>query len=307
MERDRLADLARFAHWHLASGDVDPVYPVLADLYADRSLFPTDADAVAFTFLYVAYYNLPSALEVWTSQRWRPGSEIDDEAVRWPTGTERRAHRSPAKFVDHLACLSALFAVSGGADRFVTDDLPADPAVAWLVAQDRLRAIHGNGRWAAYKTGEILATVHGLRLAPTDAGHEFSSGPRKGLGTLFPEALVAGQDPETVGRLNVITERLRADLAERGEPMPVEQLETVLCDWNSMLGGHYYVGHDIDQLQEQIDRHPAIGSDGRRRLYEARERSFDARWLGEASGWTGVRRDLNTAYRDRGVIEWWGE
>lgn len=54
------ADLRTFAEWHVASQDIDPVYPVLADI--EGELCRDDYERVWFTFLYVAYYNLPSAV-----------------------------------------------------------------------------------------------------------------------------------------------------------------------------------------------------------------------------------------------------
>ena len=38
----------------------------------------------------------------------------------------------------------------------------------------------------------------------------------------------------------------------------IEQVETILCDFHALAEGRYYVGHDIDQMQEQLDRARAL-------------------------------------------------
>lgn len=283
-----LADYLYFAEKHVLSGDVDPVYPVLGWLHEECC--STVADEVAMTLLYVGYYNLSSALATWLDG-WRPGVALTDEQLHRPTGTERRAHRDVRQFAKHIASINATHERFGLAEYLHTDD--------WPTLQQRLSDIYGNGRWAGYKTGEILSTVHGWRAKPLDAGHANSTGPRKGLADLFPEtAALTGNAPETIKRLDYTTNVL-CELTR----LPVEQVETTLCDWHSTLKGAYYVGHDIDQQQEQYER--AARSDVKGLLGSARAAVFDPPWLGEANDWNGIRKPLNRLYIDTGKIRWW--
>lgn len=282
------ADLREFARWHVASGDIDPVYPVLHSI--EGELCADDYERVALTFLYVAFYNLPSAVMAWV-EGWRPGKELTWAQMKRPTGTERRAHRDPAQFAPHIYELG----------RMLTPDwIDQLQKMGWYELQDELARWRGNGRWAAYKTGEMLGQVNGWPIEPLDAGHANSSGPRKGLADVFPDvAQLAGNRPAIIRLLDRRTSELAASLE-----LPVRQVETVLCDWHSTLNGHYYVGHDIDLMLEQT-MHFSVAPAERLLIIDARQDNFDGRWLGEASGWSGVRRELKKLYRNEGKLRWW--
>lgn len=301
--------LANFAYWHVRSGDIDPVYPVLRILH--DLLCDDEEEALRLTFLYVAYYNLPSAVAAWNRGVFtKPGRLPDLTIAKFPTGTERRAHRMPHKLVEHLAYLDGIASNYGSLSAWLETAVQLDPANNWQNIQHTLRNVRHNGRWAAYKTGEILATVHRYDLEPTDAGHDFSSGPRAGLADCYPEtANMVGYKPNTVRVLDNYTWSLKLWLEEETKGVyPIEQVETVLCDWHSVQKGHYYVGHDIDLLLEQTYRAAADGrfnSTDLGQMLDARGEAFESRWLGEANDWDGVRKPLKRAYIDDGIIEWW--
>lgn len=277
-----------FARWHVASGDIDPVYPVLGHLGSILGLDPEDH--LALGVLYVAYYDLGSALTAWLDG-WRPGKPLTDVQLRYRTGVERRAHRDVRQFERHIASVNAICEHYGGM-------IPWLCGSTWAAVQQRIAQVHGNGRWAGYKLGEILSTVYGNGAPPPDAGHAHSSGPRKGLADIYPEtARVTGHDPASIRQLDRMTDML---VARWG--LPVAQVETVLCDWHSTVNGHYYVGHDIDLMLDQVGRAaPAAGE----AIMTARALSFDDRWLGEMSGWPGVRKRLLALYQVHRQIEWW--
>ena len=285
---EHLEDLKTFAHWHIASGDIDPVYPVLAGI--EDELCADDYERVALTFLYVAYYNLPSAVMTWVDG-WKPGRELTWEQMKRPTGTERRAHRDPAQFAPHIFELGRMLTPS------YIDLLRT---MGWYELQDELARWRGNGRWAAYKTGEMLGQVNDWKLEPQDAGHANSSGPRKGLGDIYPDLVdMKGNSPSVIRLLDNRTNQLVAAL-----DLPVRQVETILCDWHSTLKGSYYVGHDIDLMLEQT-LHPSVSGAERLLIIDNRQDCFDQRWLGEANGWSGVRKELKPLYRDKKELIWW--
>jgi hypothetical protein len=288
---ERENDFCTFAHWHRTSGDIDPVYPVLGCI--GGWLCEEEDDLISLVLLYVAYYNLTSALTAWL-EGWRPGKELSDAQLHYPTGTERRGHRNVVRFAEHIAALGMVHQRMGTWRNALWPGL----GPRWSGLQDRLMSIRGNGRWAAYKTGEMLMSICNWAVTPTDAGHAYSSGPRKGLVDLFPDLVeLNGNDDHTIAILDERTRYLVEVLRQ-----PVEQVETALCDWHSVLKGHYYVGHDIDIMLSQVSSAPAAVHD---LVMDGRQDSFDRRWLGEWSGWPGVRKELNDLYRTTGVIEWW--
>lgn len=278
-----------FAAAHVASGDIDPVYPLLG--WTRRALGLNTEEHLAFGVLYVAYYDFASAATTWL-EGWRPGAPLTSEQLRYRTGVERRGHRDVRQFERHIASVNALIEHHGSLSAWLV-------APTWRESQARIAQAVGNGRWAGYKLGEILSTVYGLTPPPPDAGHADSSGPRKGLADLFPVAgALSGNHPSVVAKLDELTTRL----VDRWG-FPVAQVETILCDWHSTVKGAYYVGHDIDLMLEQAERARPLAGE---MMLEGRRLAFDPQWLGEKAGWPGVRRELKTLYRDTGRVRWWG-
>lgn len=292
-------DYARFHELALTSQDVDPVYPVLSHIGSALNL---DRDArLWLTLLHVAYYHLGSALEVFAA---RPTPGLPPVALlKAPTGTERRAHRTPAKLAAHLAALADAAESAGSLGLWLDGGLAGETSrrARWNIITGRVMRIYGNGRWAAFKSAEMLWKVNGLDLAAPDMGHAHSTGPRHGLGLLF-DGLPTGSGAADVARLDQVSDDLCGWLAERGLHAPVEEVETTLCDFHSLARGNYYVGHDIDQMQAQLRRRP---SELTTTAMQARSAVFAARYLGEVNGWAGVRKPLRRAYMTGKQLVWW--
>lgn len=301
---DVWSDVLEFGRWHVESRDIDPVYPVLRD-FCDRRDIDVEG-RLWLVFCYVAFYDLPSGLTIWE----RTGTpekldsvEIADACDRLPKATERRGHRRPGFAYRHLQSVAAFGRAYGSLSALVCRGFVGDPERDWLRLQDTLMEIHGNGRWAAYKSGELMMEVAGIKVRPTDAGNAWSSGPRKGLALLFDP--VDGNGANAIAQLDAQVDATTVAFADAGMDLPVEQVETILCDFASLEAGRFYVGHDIDHLQHQIDHAPELSDESRADLRAARARTIDGRWRGEVAGWDGPRKDLNRLYRDTGTIRWW--
>lgn len=287
-------DMARFAQWHRASGDIDPAYPVLKHL--QRGL---DGEAAIWHSLtYVAFYNLASAQTAFTPDPQR----ITGEAALLPTGTERRSLRGGTNLTRHVDSLLREATKHGSLTRWLTHRFNGDSRGNWDALRATLGTVWGNGRWATFKTAEVLGTVNGFDVTATDMGNDGSTGPKAGLEMLYGPT--PGNSREAVALLDEQGLRAQRALARRNVVMPLEQVETVLCDFHTLAGGRYYVGHDLDAMLEAVNQ-PWVSERVRRQILEAREASFDRRFLGEFNGWTGVRKDLRRLYRDQGQLEWW--
>lgn len=284
----RWDDYARFHHLAVTSRDVDPVYPVLAHLVGAS----TPAEQVEAVIIYLVYYHLGSGLAAHAERR--AGQPLSDLPLLLPTATERRAHRDRRQLARHLASLHSISREHGGLHRFLGADLPADAGQAWTVVRGRAEQIHGNGRWASYKLAELLQQVCHWPLAAPDMGMAGASGPAHGLRLL---GLADGDSPaalETAGR--VVADRL----ATAGLPgTDLSVVETTLCDFHSLTHGGYYVGHDIDQMQTQLDKVPSAATPG---AYAARAATLPPAYLGEVHGWVGVDRARSRRYRQSGDI-----
>lgn len=282
-------DFVVFADAQLRTTDVDPTYPVLRDIAADY-----DRDTgIWLTFLHVAYYHIGSALAAFDT--YVAARTLDDHLLRLPCGTERRGHRDVRNLRRHLHSLAAIADEHGTLDAWIQTAVVDCPERSWRRVQQLLTQPFGNGRWAAYKTGEMLAKVNNLPLRPTDMGHRDGSGSRHGLALLYPNVPTGNSDREVayLDRLSLsLVDRLRVS----GVDATLETTETSLCDFHSLTAGRYYVGYDIDAMMQQLD---AVPSALTRRAFAARAKHIPVAYLGEYGGWRTVDKQRARAYRDR--------
>jgi hypothetical protein len=252
-----MPDYVRFHAMELRSGDVDPVYGVLQQMAGEkhhRHRF-TPREMALLSFLHVAYYDLGSALRAMTELNYRVNYSMIPRISHLPCGTERRGHRDPRQLARHL---EALFDIDRSFDGL------HEWAQQWRSYGEMfgaLQGIYGNGRWAAYKTSELLSwslrhwyPAHALEWLPTDMGHAHSSGPRKGLELVVNRVLPTGHSAAAVRRLDAVSNQLLGYLIDVGARGNIAQVETTLCDFASMYAGRYYPGHDIHQMGWQLSR-----------------------------------------------------
>lgn len=295
-----VADLAAFADEAKRSGDLDPAYPLLACL--EKGM--TEEEALWYSFVYVAYYNLTSANMAWgLVKEWLDGGELPTAVLRLPTGTERRGLRGGAPLLRHLESLREKADEHGGLREWLTAVLTDDPERNWTELDALLQTVQGNGRWASYKTREILWKVNGFPLRATDTGMANSTGPRKGLALFRPRVVeMTSNNPDTINALERMASELRDEIDAMGVELGIEELETALCDFKAMAAGRYYVGHDIDQQLEQLLR-PGVAGATRDAILEARELSFPREYLGEFNGWAGTSALRKKFYAEgRGLL-----
>lgn len=291
----RREDYYRFHQIQVRSGDMDPVYPVLHGLAEDLNLVSFEQRAW-LVFCHVTYYHLGSALRAFTetsNPRHALGAALD-----LPVATERRGHWSRPRLRAHLADLQARAREPGGLTGWLSGGLYGTPEENWATVQHRVASVKGNGRWAAFKTTEMLQQVCGMDLRAPDMQHAHSSGPRKGLGLLYAN-LPEGNGPAEIITLDAFSSALVNDMRLRGLTVSVETAETSLCDFHSMVRGRYYPGHDIDQMQLQLD---AVPSQLTSRAYRARIGALPHAYLGELHGRRGIDRELMIRYRTTGEV-----
>lgn len=279
-------DYIKFHQLALETRDVDPTYPVLKQLAFYEGLTPEDRIRLVMRF--VAYYHLGSGL-----------ASFLGETGPLPCATERRGHRDDRKLQKHLGALRDVENTAGGWHGYFKPVFDGNnPKSNWETLQLRLLDIYGNGRWASYKTAEILWKVCGFPVEASDMGHAYSSGPRQGLDLLIPN-LPRGNSKGVVRDLDTASNWVCARLRKEGLPAPVEEVETTLCDFHALATGRYYVGHDIDQMLRQL---LDVQSGWTRRALDARFHTLPHQYLGEIYGWTGPDSGRKRAYRDAGKI-----
>ena len=276
-------DYVAFHKEQIRSWDIDPVYPVLKHIIKDVE----PESGLWLTFLHVAYYNIGSALAVW--HRYPMPTLPEDVFLKYPCGTERRAHRSPEKLKKHLTDLLS----NAPLTTFVNKAIVDNPLRSWSRMEIMLQSVWGNGRWATFKTSEMLMKVNDLPLQATDMGHKNGSGSKHGLKLLFPNS-PTGNSSREIAILDKISQDLVDRLRQDGATATLETAETSLCDFHSMLQGRYYVGHDIDAMQQQLISFPSMLTE---KAFEARLNSIPVEYLGEINGWEKPDEQRKRAYR----------
>lgn len=282
-ERPLFDHFLRFAKAQLESGDIDPTYPVLRIAYRDRGYSPERA--LWYTLLYVTWYSLGSAEKAFSTYPDVPSS-IDGPLIL-PTGTERRSFRGNDLAREHLNALLQRARTHGSLVQWVEAAIGPGGHVGWDRVRAEFQSVRYAGPWSSYKLADLLAHVHGYPITASDlgvGGASESAGPIPGMVKLtgHPWKVCASD------------RALQADLLrrsiERGVPFSgLDQLETSLCDFNSLCKGRYYVGHDIDQQMEHLRGAPAD-------FWAARSEAFPRQYLGERGGWYGVRKHLKDRF-----------
>ena len=292
-----MISLDEFAFFHqemVDTNEMDPVYPVLKEM--GRLLDLDKEDLTWLVHVYVAYYDMGSALNCF-EENPQPRIPSNPTLNRF-CATERRGHRDPYRFKPHFQSLVSIAESNGGLYLWITKYLTKDPKQSWRAIQAPLEIIYGNGRWASYKISEMLQKVIDLPIEAPDMGHANSTGPRDGLAYLYNN-LPTGNKTQDIATLDSISNDLVSKLTTHGVSAKIEEVETSLCGVKSLINGHYYIGADIDKMQESLDKQPCSLTPI---AYEARKNVFPHRYLGELNGWNGIDKDRLKAYKETGVI-----
>jgi hypothetical protein len=274
-------DFKTFARGQIETGDLDPTYWLLKRAY-ERENLSLDI-ALWRTLLYVTWYHLGSAEKVWKIVP-EPRHLLPDHVFGLSTGTERRGFRGnvlSAGFINDV--LKRASTRGGTLSRWV--DGCGLGAGGWDNIRFELQSVRFAGPWASYKWADLLKNVHGFSIAATDlgvGGGSETAGPIPGMVRL------TGRDWKQCATDIGLQRALFEQAVSEGVPFSgIDQLETALCDFNSLSKGAYYVGHDIDGMMSNL----LPGSE----LWKSRD-IFDDRVRGERSGWNGVRKNRKSVY-----------
>ncbi len=286
-----LRDFARFGRAMILSGDIDPQFPILKQLY--RTLDLDRNTALWWTCIYLLYYHLGSAV-----QAWRQYPKPDTIRKReWnhdlPYFKQRRCFRGNEHARNQI---NTLVRLSDGDLAAWVDNLVGDGGEeGWTRVREAVSEIPYHGPWSSYKFCDMMKFVHLYPITAPDIGTKpgATAGPIAGLNSL------TGLDWKKCANDDQLHRDLLQMVIDLGTPVNgLDQLESMLCDWQSLINGRYYLGHDIDRDQAQLELE-------RRRnrlldiLWEARYLIFDKRLLGEIGGWAVPRSRLKSVYRDR--------
>lgn len=231
-------DIEEFGRRLIETGDLDPVYVAL------RGAELPEPQLCRLLLAYWCFYSLGAAAYISEANEGRYWSLMLQAAendtppptgLRWPRSAERRHFRGP-KCVDavrRLTVLSPEDRVRGlavlGTERLIMDEVKR-----WYLFGD----------WVSFKAADMLERVYGAPVTFSADTILMYEEPRRAL-DLFEEGAYA---------------RFLEHFAQYQAPPSgdracgPQEVETVLCKFKSMLGGHYAVGKDIREV-----RHGLVG------------------------------------------------
>lgn len=283
-------DFCRFAAGQVRSWDIDPMYPTLRELYDGAGL---DRNTRLWrTFIYVTFYHIGTAERVWTNYP-KPVPVLGFDPM--PTGTERRGMRGIGGAAKAAHLVNTVVELSGGNIAMWLRGVSLGQAgeEGWDSVREQFQELPGCGPWASYKWADLLAHALDYPITASDigvGGGSATAGPIPGMVAL------TGLDWKRCAEDVSLQKELLARAINDGVPFTgLDQLETALCDFNSLLHGRYYVGHDIDMQMDQLASSGAS-------LWEARGRAIAAEHRGETRDWFGVRKHLRTVYLKTGEV-----
>lgn len=282
-------DYLSFHKNQIESKDIDPAYPVIK--YVLNASNKNIEDSIWAILCYVAYYHIGSGFKLFEVVP-KPEVPLDSALLSLPCETERRNHRVNERLQKHFESIVDLYYWNSGLLNYFTKGFTKDKKANWLLLNDRLMKIWGNGRWAGYKTAEIFMKVLDFEVLPTDMGHNGASGSRRGLELLYKN-VPTGNSNLDIKSLDKLSDLLVDTMNNRGYHATLETAETSLCDFNSMVKGRYYTGIDIDKMQEALE---SVESSYTDLLFEARKETLPNKYLGELNNWNGVQQNKKKHY-----------
>lgn len=82
----------------------------------------------------------------------------------------------------------------------------------------------------------------------------------------------------------------------------VTEIETSLCAYRKFFKGSRYNGYYLDRMLEEIysmnEKYPKVSKE----LLNIRANKFNPKYLGEISGWSGIRKEMKKSYLRTGVV-----
>lgn len=307
----------------MITGDFDPVYPMLEVLCHGMD----KEDSLWYAFCYVGHYNLASG--AWSFHN-HP-KQVEKFPVKYPIRFQRRNLHPTGEYDAHFQSMWNLKQKYGSLAAWLEEGMTGEGEHDFNYIRERVLMVHGNGRWAGMKLGEVLKYSTYPHLKPCDMGHKYSAAPRKGLGYFYTDP--GGNTPAVIKYLDAcgrhLTDKVKFHLAARDSPIvksdykwpfDVAEMETNLCDFKSMCAGEFYSGKCADVVLKTMTEAETEGYKDKAGLtvkcptsvlsplYNARAELFEHNILGEFGNgeetWDGVDPKRDEWFSKYGVIPW---
>jgi hypothetical protein len=250
VDERELHNLAVFAQLMIDTGDLEPWAEMIKQLQAMQVI--DDEEGLWLIKCYNAYDSFQSAWGVFS--RWRSPyiwatSQDRDDAAQFDCTQERRGLRG-GRVLKHLDSYVEHLAGQAQRDWILSGITQTDPETDFANLTQWLRSVWGVGRQTAFEWAEFCGKAGEIPVTAADAQLWESEGPRRALQKLY------GNPNPTPQWLDDRANETKDFLARQGVFLAWEDFETVICDFNVMRDGRYYVGRHLAALREEIDLCP---------------------------------------------------
>lgn len=253
-------DIKTFGTQLIRTEDLDPVYSMLAGATGRYTREPADTAAAPppkyitqdelcrFLIAYWCFYHCGASAYIaaasgrtfWRMMEIAAANELPaPTGGRWPRAHERRHFRGQ-KAVDAVRWLADMWPRP---EDLVLHLMEGSAALDDVLS--KVKRLPQFGPWIGFKIADMLERVLGSRIVfPPDLGIMYRE-PAAALDILSSED-GRRSDAHWNDLLGYFRQFKAPPTFDR--PCGPQEVETILCKWKSMRGGHYYVGKDIREI-----------------------------------------------------------
>lgn len=242
----------------LTTGDLDPVYIALCSV--DWSRGKIARWLVAYWCFYhcgvASFISEHKGKEFWNWMQMAaanviPTPLLGDGSTRWPRAKERR----------HFRGMQAISAVNELANKY---SIPENMIEEIFIQGNNFANVskfvkthRGFGSWIAFKVCDMMERIFSQRIDFSEAEVFMFKDPTEAALMQFRIRNNLVEDTPITDKqeaIHVIVEYLRTVFLNRDapphndRPVGLQEIETILCKWKSMMRGHYPPYNDIDEI-----------------------------------------------------------
>lgn len=256
----------QFGRQLITSGDLDPVYIALHRMEMGSSKLSR------WLLAYWCLYHCGLACHLSEFQGEQFWDELEKAARndtpspvggRWPRGSERR-HWRGAQAMTSCASLRSRYA---GAPEGMVEYIASgqEGTLPFVVVADRAKEHAGFGPWISFKVADMLDRLGIRSVSFQNADIFMFTDPTVAAKMVYAQK--AGMDPQRVreGGIKVkddvipeVVRYLENEFRDLMAPplferrVALQEVETVLCKWKSMMNGHYHPYKDTNEIRHGL-------------------------------------------------------
>lgn len=270
MSRDyERISIEKFGRHLITTGDLDPIY--IAASKMDWTAAQRNRFLVAYWCMYHAgvacFLSELEGMDFWAMLHRAAVNEIGPASSnystdeRWPRGHERRHWRGMQAVASYKELMDRYGQNPEEMVEYIgMTDLPQAGPIPFAVINERAQEHRGFGPWISFKIGDMLDRLGIMPIDFTEGEIFIFKDPAKAAERLYRERAGIGENvqvkmhvviPEIVKYLIHEFRDLKAPPIN-DRPIGLQEVETVLCKWKSMMNGHYRPYNDINEISDGL-------------------------------------------------------